>query len=92
MVKTTTFHVRLPASLKKTVQAIAESNGVDLATITRLFFTHVAVSGTVAVPWLTVNGFTPEAEQKLLEGIRNDTDAGIRLRSKKDIERFIDAI
>lgn len=92
MPKTTTFHMRLPASLKKTVQAIAECNGVDLPTITRLFFTHVAMQGTVPLPWLTVNGFKPEGERKLLELMRNDEDVGPPLRTKADIKRFIDGL
>lgn len=93
MPKTTTFHVRLPASLKKTVQNIAEHNGVDLPTITRLFFTHVALQGTIPLPWLTVNGFKPEGEKKLLEELAKDKDAiAGTLRTAKDIRRFIDEL
>jgi antitoxin component of RelBE/YafQ-DinJ toxin-antitoxin module len=91
MLKTTTFHMRLPASLKKTVQAIAEKNGVDLPTITRLFFTHVAVQGTVPLPWLTVNGFTVEGEKKLLKELAKNDVAGT-LRTAKDIRRFVDEL
>ena len=50
---TTTFHVRLPAELKKKAQEVAELNGVDLATIVRMLFTQMAHRGTVPIPWLT---------------------------------------
>lgn len=92
MPKTTTFHVRLPAALKKTVQAIAERNGVDLATITRLFFTHVAVQGTIPLPWLTENGYSRQTEAKILEVIAKDEIVGTPLKSPEDIRKFIDEI
>ncbi len=62
---TTTFHVRLPAELKKKAQKIAEINGADLATIVRMFFTQMVRRGTVPMHWLTINGYTPEFEEKL---------------------------
>ena len=91
MRKTTTFHVRIPVALKKAVQAIVERNGMDLASATRLFFTHVAVRGTVPLPWLTVNGFTPEAEAQLLKQI-DDKDIVATLKTGKDIDKFIDGL
>lgn len=62
---TTTFHIRLPMKLKRQAQRIAEMNGADLATITRIFYAHIVLRGVVPMPWLTVNGYTPEFEDQL---------------------------
>ena len=91
MPKTTTFHVRIPVALRKQVKAIVEHNGMDLASVVRLFFRHIAVRGTVPLPWLTVNGFSPEFEQSVLQQIRHPNIVAT-LKTKKDVRRFFDEL
>lgn len=66
MRKTTTIHIRIPARLKKSVQEVAEANGLDLSSCIRMFLTHMDVRGIVPLPPLTVNGFTEAEEEELL--------------------------
>lgn len=68
--KTTTIHVRVPAKLKKSAQAIAKANGLDLSACIRMFLTHMDVRGTLPLPALTVNGYTEEEEAEILEAAK----------------------
>lgn len=86
---TTTLHIRMPAKLKKDAQKIAKRNGIDLPTVVRIFFTHMVDKGTVPMTWLTVNGMTVQAEQALSEQVRHPDIVGT-MRSKKEVDRFID--
>lgn len=90
--RSTTFHVRAPARLTKSARKIVERNGLDLPTAVRLFFTHIVANGTMPLPWLTVNGYAVEAEKKLLEQIRKPDIVGKPLRTRKDIDAFLDAL
>lgn len=85
------IHVRLPRKLKRSTQKILEANGMDFSSVIRLFFTHITVRGTVPLPWLTVNGLTPEFEESLLKQIRNP-DIVATLESPEDVEKFIDGL
>lgn len=64
--KTSTIHVRVSAKLKKSVQKIAEANGLDVSTCIRVFLTHMNIRGVMPLPALTVNGFTEEEEEEIL--------------------------
>lgn len=74
--KTSTIHVRVSDKLKKSVQKIAEANGLDLSSCIRVFLTHMNVRGVMPLPQLTVNGFT-EAEEK--EILRRAKEPSIRI-------------
>lgn len=91
MTSSTTFHVRLPKQLKKDAQSVIEKNGLDMPSAVRLFLSHVVSLGTIPLRWITVNGFSPEAEQKILEQI-NERDIVRSVKSKEDISSFIDAL
>jgi addiction module RelB/DinJ family antitoxin len=87
----TTFNLRLPKALKKNAQAIIEKNGLDLPSAVRLFLSHVVSRGTIPLQWITVNGFTEEVEQKILDQ-RKKKDVIKTLKSDKDISMFIDEL
>ena len=76
----------------KNARKIVERNGLDLPTAVRLFFTHIIANGTMPLPWLTVNGFTVEAEKKLLTQMRKPDIVGPPLKTRKDIDAFFDAL
>lgn len=87
----TTFNFRLPRKLKKDAQAVIEKNGLDMPSAVRLFLSHVVSRGTIPLQWITVNGFTEEAEQKILKQIEKK-DIVQTLESDDDISAFIDAL
>lgn len=91
MTPSTTFHVRLTKKLKKDAQSVIEKNGLDMPSAVRLFLSHVVSHGTIPLRWITVNGFTPEAEQKILDQIQ-ESDVITKLKTKDDISSFIDAL
>lgn len=88
---TTTFHVRMPIALKKKAQKIAETNGLDLATAVRIFFTHMVRRQTIPLPWLTENGLTAKAEKALLQQIKYP-DIVASFDSAKEASDYIDAL
>ncbi len=65
--------IRIPQKLKKSVQKIAEANGLDLSSCIRMFLTHMNVRGAMPLPLLTVNGFTEEEEKKILKSSKEPT-------------------
>lgn len=85
------IHVRLPRKLKHLAQKILKANGMDFSSAIRLFFAHIAIRGTIPLPWITMNGLTPEFEESLLRQIRKP-DVVATLKSKKDIEKFINGL
>ncbi len=88
---TTTFHVRLSKKLKKEAQSVIEKNGLDMPSAVRLFLSHIVSRGTIPLRWITVNGFTPEAEQAILSQVE-EQDIAQTLKTDKDISSFIDAL
>lgn len=64
--KTSTIHVRVSEKLKKSVQKIAEANGLDLSSCIRVFLTHMNVRGVMPLPSLTINGYTEAEEDEIL--------------------------
>jgi len=91
MKPSTTFHVRLPKKLKKDAQSVIEKNGLDMPTAVRLFLFHVVSLGTIPLSWISVNGFTQEAEKNILEQIKKG-DVVASLKSGEDITVFVDAL
>lgn len=87
----TTFNFRLSRKLKKDAQAVIEKNGLDMPSAVRLFLSHVVSRGTIPLQWITVNGFTEEAEQKMLKQIERK-DIVKTLKSDDDISAFVDAL
>lgn len=85
------IHIRLPRKLKRSAQKVIEQNGLDVTSAIRLFFMHITVRGTVPLPWLTVNGLSPELEENLLQQIRKP-NIGKTLKSSEDIDTFMDAL
>jgi addiction module RelB/DinJ family antitoxin len=71
--KTTTIHLRLSTKLKKSAEAIAAANGLDLSSCIRMFLTHMNVRGALPLPPLTVNGFTVEEEDAILRAMNEPT-------------------
>lgn len=71
--KTSTIHVRLSEKLKKSVQKVAEANGLDLSSCIRMFLTHMNVRGVMPLPPLTVNGYTEEEESEILRRAKEPT-------------------
>ncbi len=87
----TTFNFRLPRKLKKEAQAVIEKNGLDMPSAVRLFLSHVVSRGTIPLQWITVNGFTDDAEKKILAQI-GKKDIVKTLKSDDDISAFVDAL
>lgn len=85
------IHIRLPRKLKRDAQKVIERNGLDVTSAIRLFFTHMTIRGTIPLPWLTVNGLSPELEESLLKQMRNP-DIAATLKSSEDIDKLIDGL
>lgn len=64
---TSTIHLRVPAALKKAAQKIAEANGLDLSSVIRMFLVQMKMRGTIPMKPLTINGFTEDEENEILE-------------------------
>ena len=84
-------HVRLPRKLKRDALRVFEANGLDVSSAIRLFFAHVSIRGTMPLPWLTINGLTPEFEQSLLRQIDNP-DIVATLETPADVKKYFDAL
>ncbi|MDD3897053.1 MAG: type II toxin-antitoxin system RelB/DinJ family antitoxin [Candidatus Peribacteraceae bacterium] len=74
---TTTVQFRAPSDLKKNVQTILGSLGLDLSTAMNMYLWQIVRRGGIPFPVLTENGMTPEAEAEIL---RDTEDA---MKSKK---------
>jgi addiction module RelB/DinJ family antitoxin len=79
--KTSTIHVRVSNKLKKSVQKIAEANGLDLSSCIRVFLTHMNVRGVMPLPTLTINGYTEDEEKEIL---RRAKEPSIRIDDLDD--------
>ncbi|MDA0376525.1 MAG: type II toxin-antitoxin system RelB/DinJ family antitoxin [bacterium] len=71
--KTTTIHIRVSQKLKLAAQKVADVNGLDLSACIRMFLTHMDVRGSIPLPGLTINGFTKEEEEELLQRMKEPT-------------------
>lgn len=78
-----TINISLPKPMYQEAQKILNKRGY--ASISELI--RDALRG-VLYPFLTVNGFTPEFEQKVLEAAKEPVENDIVLRSEKDIENY----
>ena len=70
-----TIQVRVTDKSKKNVEKILESLGLDVTTAVRMFFCRVEMDHGLPFPVtqkLTVNGFTPEFEEEVLEAAKEN--------------------
>ena len=63
---TTTLQVRMNPKLKKEVQQILESIGLDMSGAINIYFKQITVTKGIPFPLRTVNGLTLEKERELL--------------------------
>lgn len=68
---TTTVQFRAPSDLKKNVQTILGSLGLDLSTAMNMYLWQIVRRGGIPFPVLTENGMTSEAEQEILKAERS---------------------
>lgn len=66
---TTTLSIRLDSKLKADSQKVFKHLGLDISSATKLFLTQVVNRKAIPFEIRTVNGFTPEFEQELLDDI-----------------------
>ena len=66
---TTTLSIRLDNKLKADSQKVFKQLGLDISSATKLFLTQVVNRKAIPFEIRTVNGFTPQFEQELLDDI-----------------------
>ncbi len=62
---TTTLQVRMNPKLKKEVQKILESIGLDLSSAINIYFRHITLTQGIPFPLRTANGFTLKQRKEL---------------------------
>lgn len=68
--QTTTIQLRIDSKTKAQAQAVLKKLGTDLSSAMKLFLTQVIRTKSIPFRARTVNGYTPEYEQMLLDEIK----------------------
>ncbi|MCX6719205.1 MAG: type II toxin-antitoxin system RelB/DinJ family antitoxin [Candidatus Taylorbacteria bacterium] len=68
--QTSTIQLRIDSSTKAQAQSILKKLGMDLSSAMKLFLTQVIRTKSIPFVARTVNGFTPEYEQELIDEIK----------------------
>jgi DNA-damage-inducible protein J len=66
-----TINVRIDAKTKNKTQKILREMGLDLSSAIKIFLNKIIITKSIPFEIRTVNGFTPEFEQELLEASRD---------------------
>ncbi|MBI2524229.1 type II toxin-antitoxin system RelB/DinJ family antitoxin [Candidatus Peregrinibacteria bacterium] len=85
----TTIHVRTDEKIKRDVQRILMSLGLDLSTAVNMFLVQVKLQKGIPFPVVTENGFTPAQEEKILKELAWARKNGKRFTSTKEMFRDI---
>ncbi len=86
---TTTIQVRMNPKLKKEVQKILASIGLDMSGAINIYFRHISLVQGIPFPLRTANGFTPEQEREILREEAWAIKHGKRYTSTKAMFRDI---
>ena len=62
----TTFTMRMDSKIKKDVQKLYKSLGLDMSSATNLFYNQSLIRKGIPFQPLTSNGYTVEAEKRIL--------------------------
>ncbi len=65
-----TINVRIDAKTKHKTQKILREMGLDLSSAIKIFFNKIIITKSIPFEIRTVNGFTPEFEEELLQASR----------------------
>ncbi|MFH0770008.1 MAG: type II toxin-antitoxin system RelB/DinJ family antitoxin [Candidatus Peregrinibacteria bacterium] len=77
------IQVRTERKLKKQVQKILESIGLDMSGAIKLYLHQIVITQGIPFPLRTVNGFTVEQERRMIRGEEEAIKHGKRYRSVK---------
>ncbi len=66
-----TINVRIDAKTKNKTQKILREMGLDLSSAIKIFLNKIIITKSIPFEIRTINGFTPEFEQELLEASRD---------------------
>ncbi|NOS66769.1 MAG: type II toxin-antitoxin system RelB/DinJ family antitoxin [Candidatus Peribacteraceae bacterium] len=86
---TTTIQVRMNPKLKKEVQKILETIGLDMSGAINIYFRHISLVQGIPFPLRTANGFTLEQERELLREEAWAIKHGKRYSSAKEMHEDI---
>ena len=62
-----TIQLRIDAATKSKAQKVLKELGLDLSSAVKLFLTQVVRSRSLPISNLTVNGFTPAQERRIIK-------------------------
>ncbi|HEY9583346.1 MAG TPA: type II toxin-antitoxin system RelB/DinJ family antitoxin [Candidatus Paceibacterota bacterium] len=82
---TTTIQLRIDRKTKEKARDIFEKLGMDLSSGMKLFLSQVIRTKSIPFVARTVNGYTPEYEQLLLEETEQALKFGKRFSSVKEL-------
>lgn len=81
----TTIQLRIDKKTKDQAQAIFKKLGMDLTSGMKLFLSQVIRTKSIPFVARTINGFTPEYEQELLNDIADAKINGKRFKTVKEL-------
>jgi len=82
---TTTIQLRIDKKTKEKAQDIFEKLGMDMSSAMKLFLSQVIRTKSIPFVARTVNGYTPEFEQFLLDQSRDTLKNGKRFKTVKEL-------
>lgn len=82
---TTTIQLRIDKKIKNEAQDIFKKLGMDMTSGMKLFLSQVIRTKSIPFIARTVNGFTPEYEQMLLDDIADAKINGKRFKTVKEL-------
>ncbi|MDD5103377.1 MAG: type II toxin-antitoxin system RelB/DinJ family antitoxin [Candidatus Peribacteraceae bacterium] len=77
----TAIQVRTGNKLKRDVQKVLESIGLDMSSAIKLYLHQIVITQSIPFPLRTVNGYTVEQEQKMIREGEEALKNGKRYRS-----------
>lgn len=80
----TTIQIRIDEQTKKEAQIVLDEIGFDLSSAIKVYLKQIANVGGIPFPLLTENGFTPEAERKLIR----ESNATLRAYKKGKVKGY----
>ena len=81
--------VRTDDHLKKQAQKVLKQLGLDLSSAVNMYLYQIVATESIPFPIRTVNGFTPEQEQKMLQETEEALKHGKRYDSVEELHRDI---
>ena len=88
-IRITTLNVRIEEKTKRAARKVFAGMGMDLSTGVKLFLNQVVTEQRLPFQPRTVNGFTPEYEERILRETKHAIKHGKRYKNGRELLKDI---